>query len=207
MTSYSPVYFNAPITLVGDPTPSVSSGFSVDAQGTGSFTGLDYTVPAHASGEIKADIAVMTLTSQNVADLNALILGMLSASQKTSFQEQEQTSASADLSIFSFFGGGGASASYSDTKTTMNSSGLSDANITTIVNAMAADATAMTHVTLDFFIDNSQSDFSVDGELDLYTISGKINAGQGDVQYRMLANKGSAGQGGGPAKGAVIPLS
>ncbi len=42
--------------------------------------------------------------------------------------------------------------------------------------------------------------------LQLYTISGTITTSKGTAQYRMLANKGTAGSGKAKAKGHIIPL-
>src|SRR3989338_3687568 len=94
-----------------DSTTSVSTGFSVEAQGTGSFAGLSYTIPAHTKGRLKAKIQVMAITSADVEQLNSLVMSMLSASKKDEVKTHEETHASANISIWSLFGGG-ASASY-----------------------------------------------------------------------------------------------
>lgn len=200
------ISINFPAVLTIDEPPATTTGFSVEAQGTGSFTGLSYTVPAHAKGTLKATIQVMAITSADVEKLNTLVMSMLSASVRSKVTTNEETQASANISIWSMIGGG-ASASYKATKDTMNSMGLTDDQITTIVNSMFDIAKQMSHVELDFTIDNTANDYSVSGDLQLYTISGKITTDKGTTEYRLLSNSGSAGQGAAPAKGNIIPLS
>jgi len=55
----------------------------VKAQGTGSFTGLSYTIPAHSKGTIKAKISVMVITLEDIRKLNKMILSMVNDSIKT----------------------------------------------------------------------------------------------------------------------------
>jgi hypothetical protein len=206
MTTSGHISINFPATILVDAPPASETGFSVEAQGTGSFTGLSYTVPAHTSGTLKATIQVMAITSEDVQKLNDLVISMLSASEKSKVTSHEETHASANISIWSIFGGG-ASASYSKTTDTMHSMGLTDDQVTTIVNQMFEIAQKMSHVELDFTIDNTANDYSVSGDLQLYTISGKIVTSKGTTEYRMLSNSGSAGQGAAPANGKIIPLS
>lgn len=185
-----------------------TNSFSVDAQGHGSLTGLAYTVPPHSEGVIEAELQTLSLTSQNIADLNNLISGMVSASKWESIKEYESTHASANISIWSFWSAGG-SASYTKTREAMSGFGLSEENIKTIVSAMAEIAKKMSTVKIRFTVFNSQNDYSVSGNLLLWTISGIINTGEEQVQYRMLANKGTAGSNGStaPAAGEIIPLN
>lgn len=186
---------------------ATETSFNSTAVGSGSFTGLSYTVPAHASGTISAEIQTQSLTSDNVDTLNKLISGMLSASAQEKVEEHRKISASADLSFFDFFCGG-ASASFEQTNDTMRSLGLTTDQITTIVNAMAEAASKMSTVKLDFTIDNTDNDYSVSGDLQLFTMSGEINTAAGRTEYRMLANDGTAGSdGSAPAHGKIIPLN
>jgi hypothetical protein len=182
--------------------------FNVDMQGTGSFTGLSYQVPAHTSGTIKADIETPALTSQNVKDLNTLIDGLVSASAKEKIDEYQRTHASANISAWSFWTAGG-SASYEKTRNSMHESGLSDDQITMIVEKMLDVASTMSKVSLKFKINNSKNDYAVSGSLMLYTISGTITTQNGTAQYRLLADSGSAGSPGStaPANGNIIPLT
>lgn len=193
--------------VLGDGQPQdASTGFSVDAEGTGSFTGLAYSIPAHASGTLKAEIQVESLTTQNIADLNTMVLNLLSASERDKVTSHQETHVSADLGFFELLAGG-VSASYSNTTDSMKSLGLTDDQITQIIDKMFDIANKMSHVELDFQIDNTANDYSVDGDLELWTISGKITSSKGDAQYRMLASKGSAGNGSAPAQGKIIPLN
>ena len=191
-----------PKELKGD----TSTAFDVDAQGTGAFTGLSYTVPAHTRGHLKATIQSHSMTSQDVATLNSLVMSMLDASKQDEVREHEQIDASANISVWSMFGGG-ASADYNKTTDTMHSMGLSDDQITTIVEKMMEIATNMNVVELDFEIDNTENDYSVSGDLQLYTISGTISTSKGTAEYRMLADRGTAGDdSSAKATGKIIPM-
>lgn len=182
--------------------------YSVESQGYGSFSGLAYTVPAHTNGTIKAKVQVLALTSTDIDNLNKLIQGMVSASQYQKVRDYEATHASANLSFWGFFSGGGG-ASYDKTHEELRGFGLSEANISTIVAAMAEVAKKMSQVELDFNVLNADNDYAVSGSLLLYTISGTISTQNQQIQYRMLANKGTAGSGDytAPASGNIIPLS
>lgn len=189
-------------------SPSTSTGFSVSAQGTGSFSGLSYTVPAHTKGSLEAEIKVMAITSEDVKKLNDLVLSMVNASTEKEMKEYEKTHASANLSIWSFWSAG-ASASYDKTTEKMEKSGLTKEQITTIINKMFEIAQSQSSVKLKFEIDNSQNDYSVSGDLQLYTIGGTIKTEKETVEFRFLADKGTAGKGSdtAPAEGQIIPLS
>jgi hypothetical protein len=118
------------------------SGISVDAQGTGSITGLTYTVSAYTKGRITAKLQTPALTSTDMANLNTLINSFLDASTKTEVKDYEKTHTSANLSVFAFWSNGG-SASYDKTHEAMKSSGLSESQITQIITAMLESAQKM----------------------------------------------------------------
>lgn len=206
MGSKTNVLISLPAILKLSSATASETGFSVDAQGTGSFTGLSYTVPAHTSGNLKARIQIMAITSADVEKMNDLVKSMLSASERSKVSTYEKIHASANISVWSIWGGG-ASASYTKTKSTMKSMGLTDEQITMIIEEMFKIAQQMSHVELDFTIDNTNNDYSVSGDLQLYTIAGEITTSEGTSQYRLLADRGSAGQGTAPAEGKIIPLS
>ncbi|TXF99225.1 hypothetical protein [Massilia arenae] len=192
--------------LLKDLPEDVKTAFDVDAQGVGSFTGLSYTVPAHTRGTLTAKIQTLAMTSNDVATLNELVMSMLSATQRNEVKEHEETNVSANISVWSIFGGG-ASASYSKTKDTMHSMGLTDEQITIIVNKMMDIAINMSTVELNFEIDNTDNDYSVSGDLQLYTISGTIKTDKGTAEYRMLADRGTAGSdSSAKANGNIISL-
>lgn len=206
------VRFTNPVHHVIDVSGSSETSFSIEAKGTGSLTGLSYTIPAHATGSIFARLSLIAMSSEDVKNLNDLALGMLNASQKEQIKEHEKISTSANLSIWSwFFGGSGASASYEKTTETMKSKGLTEAQITTLMDTFLDLASKRNEVEINFNVDNSMNDYSVSGDLYLYTLSGSIQTEKGTQQYRMLADKGTAGdlpsQGGAPAEGTVIALN
>jgi hypothetical protein len=194
--------------LVALEAGSATDSFSVSAQGNGSFTGLAYTIPAHVSGKITAAIQTLALTSSDVDNLNTLIKGMVEAAKWQKVTDYQNKHASADLSFWGLISGGG-SASYDETHSKMSGFGLSEDNIKTIINAMAAAAAKMSHVEIDFTVDNTQNDYAVSGSLLLYTIAGTIQTANGQTQYRLLANKGTAGASDSqaPASGNIIPLN
>lgn len=195
-------------SLLAAAPSATGDSFSVDAQGNGSLTGLAYTIPAHTKGEVKVKLQTPALTSQNMADLNSLILSMLSASVKTQVHDYEATHASANCSFYAFWSAGG-SASYDKTHESMTSSGLTDEQITIIIQKMTDLASQMSAVELDLEIDNTANDYDVTGNLLLYTISGTISTSKGTFQYRMLADQGTAGSGNSTAPSTVntIPLN
>ncbi|NYF78555.1 hypothetical protein [Granulicella arctica] len=205
-----------------DPRPPVvaeisagdaSDSFSIEVSGMGQLVGLAYSIPAHTSGSIKATLQISAMSSQDVANLNALAQSMLDASYKEQVTEHEKTSASANLSVWTwFFGGGGASASYEKTRDTMKSKGLTDDQITQLMTAFLDLATKMSTVEIDFYVNNLENDYSVSGDLYLYTVSGSIKTEKGTQQYRMLADDAAAGGapatgGGAPSTGKIIPLN
>ena len=185
---------------------SSETSFSVTAEGTGSFTGLSYTIPAHINGRLQAKINMMALTSENIQKLNDLAAAMLSASVKEKIEDETKFSSKANLSFWSFFSGG-AEADYSSTHKKMKSSGLTENQITTLMENMFEIAKNMNHIVLDFQIDNTKNDYSVSGDLQLYTISGQIKTDKGTREFRMLADTGTAGNGTAPAKGKIIPMN
>lgn len=200
------VHAHFPAVMAMDVGGAAASGFSVEAQGTGSFTGLSYSVPAHAKGSIDIGIQVMALTSADIDKLNKLVNSMLSASTQSKVTSYEKIHASANLSFWSFLTGGN-NASYDKVNTSLTTMGLTTAQITTIIDKLFDLASKMSHVALKFTIDNSANDYSVEGDLQLYTISGSITSSKGTAQYRMLSNQGTAGGGAAKADGSVIPLS
>jgi hypothetical protein len=202
---FEPVIFEP---LIG----GAAESYSINVSGLGQLTGLSYTIPAHAQGKIKATLQISALSSEDVKSLNALAMGMVDASYQEQIKEFEKTSVSANLSVWTwFFGGGGASANYEKTKDAMKSKGLTEAQITTLMDAFLERAKRMSNVEIDFYINNSANDYSVSGDLYLYTVSGSIQTEKGTAQYRMLADSAAAGgpppQGGGaPSLGNIIKL-
>ena len=197
------IHFPAPLLL--DAGGSSEDSFSVEACGTGSFTGLVYFIPAHASGTLKAVSQAMCMTSADVETLNSMMEGMLKDSVKEVITTHSEANGFGNLSFFRFFSGG-ASASAAATRETMKSSGLTEAQINTFMAEMFKIASTMKHVELDFRIDNKDNNYSVSGDLQLYTLSGQIKTSKGTKQYRLLAEKGTAGNGAASATGKIIPL-
>ncbi len=188
---------------------TAEEAFSIDVQGQGQLVGLAYTVPAHASGKIVAELQTSALTSGDVDNLNNLAMGMLDASYREETKEYEKTSASANVSLWSWTFGGGANASYEKTRETMKSKGLTDEQISELMEAFLERAQSMSTVKIEFFVNNSANDYSVSGDLYLYTVSGSVKTSKGTAQYRMLADQGSAGGpppsgGGAPSAGNII---
>ncbi|MCA2379154.1 hypothetical protein ATU3C_20615 [Agrobacterium genomosp. 3 str. RTP8] len=195
------------------PTGEAKESYSISVSGMGQLTGISYTVPAHTTGKIKAQLQISALSSQDVKDLNTLALGMLDASYREEINEYEKTTASANLSVWTwFFGGGGASASYEKTRQEMRSKGLTDQQITMLMEAFLERATNMSTVEIEFYVNNQNNDYAVSGDVYLYTVSGTISTEKGTSQYRMLADQAAAGGpppagGGAPSSGKIIPLN
>lgn len=201
------VIFNPPAKIFTFPPPAGLAGdsYTVEAQGYGTITGLAYTIPAHTNGKIKATLQTLALTSNDVTNLNNLIKGMLSASQYEKVRDYESTHASANVSYWAFWSGGG-SASYEKTHESLRGFGLSEDNIKTIVNAMSEVAKKMSSVEIDFNVLNAENDYSVSGNLTLYTIAGSVATQNGQYQYRLLTDKGHYGTGDqtAPATGEIL---
>ena len=206
---------STPSVLITNLKGSSETSYDIKVSGTGSITGLDYTIPAHSTGLVIAKLDIKSMTTQDVKDLNALAMGMLDASQRDKVEEIEKTHASADLSMWSmFFGGGGASASYDKTRKEMHTKGLTDQQIDKLIDAFMDVATNMSTVEININVDNSKNDYSVSGNIYLYTISGSVSSGKETSEYRMLAKKGTADTNpsgptgdGAPAEGNIVPLN
>ena len=205
--------------ILNDPRPAVvadtlaggaEEAFSIEVSGLGQLVGLSYTVPAHTSGKITATLQTSALTSEDVKNLNDLAMGMLNASYKEQVKEYEKTSADANVSLWTwFFGGGGASASYEKTKETMTSKGLTETQITMLMDAFLERAKSMSSVKIEFYVNNTNNDYAVSGDLYLYTVSGTVKTQKGTHQYRMLADQAAAGGpppsgGGAPSTGIIL---
>ncbi len=205
------IKFITPRQQVVDVSRSSGASFSIEASGEGSFSGLNYSIPAHSTGKILTKLNIMCMTSDNVKNLNSLAMGMLDASAREEVREREKISTSANLSIWSwFFGGSAASASYEKTRNTMKSKGLTNQQVDKIIDEFLKIARTMSTTELDLTIDNNQNNYSVSGDLFLYTVSGVVKTNKGTHQYRMLADRGNAGalpgEGGAPVSGRIIPI-
>jgi hypothetical protein len=177
-------------------------------QGYGSITGLSYTIPAHTDADFDIDLKVLSLTSNDVNNLNNLIQGMVSASQYQKIRDYEATHASANLSFWGFLGGGG-SASYDKTHEAMSGFGLSEENQRTIVSAMSEVAKNMSKVDAKIHVKNAANDYAVSGNMIVFTISGTVKTSNQQYQYRMIANQGLAGSGSqtAPTDNNITPLN
>ncbi|GGA09108.1 hypothetical protein [Okeania sp. KiyG1] len=201
------VLHSAPFT-----SGEVKDAFNIEASGMGELTGLAYDVPAHTSGTIKATLQISAMSSKDVEDLNQMALAFLKASERKKVEETAKTSVQGNLSLFGSIFGGGASASYSKTRHNMESAGLSEEQISQLMEAFLAKAQQMSSVSIDFYVNNEPNDYSVSGNLYLYTLSGQIQTGKGSHQYRMLADKASAGapppppNGSAQSTGEILPL-
>jgi hypothetical protein len=160
-----------------------TDGVAITSYGQGQVTGASYTCPAHSELTVDIDFQLMCVTSADVTNLNSLIRGMLDASQYSHFDELSKTDVSGGLSFFGFFSGG-ISASYSDTKHTMSGFGLSEANQTTIINAMAATVQQMNHFKVSGPVYNQDYDYSVTGSIYAIVMDATIQQADGSVQSR-----------------------
>lgn len=195
-----------------DLSGSSETAYSITGQGMGSLTGVDYTVSAHSSATIKVKMAIKALTSQDMKDLNDLALTFLTASQREEVKEHEKITAQGNASIWGWFFGGGASASYEKTRDTMKSKGLTNEQIDKLMDTFLEVAQKMSTVEAVINVDNTRNDYSVSGSLYLYTIAGSVQTSKGTYEFRMLADKGTAGYPpdtgeGADTKNEYIPLN
>lgn len=163
------------------------TGVAVTTYGKGQVTGAVYTVPAHAQIDVNFKLKLHCVTPENVQVLSNLIKSLLDASKKHSFEELEKTEVSGGASFFGFFGWGGAKASYSDTKHTMDSFGLSEANQKTIVDAMMKVAQEVSEFNYSGTIFNRYFDYDVTGNLFGIVMDATIRQDQFQHQLRFLA--------------------
>ncbi|MBV8887610.1 MAG: hypothetical protein JO235_26930 [Chroococcidiopsidaceae cyanobacterium CP_BM_RX_35] len=211
-TTVTALTFTTPGSHVLDLSGDSETSYSIEVSGLGSITGVDYTIPAHSTGTVVARLNMLCLTSADVKNLNDQAMGMLSASQQEEIRKHEEASASANLSIWSwYFGGGAASASYKQTNDLMKKKGLTEEQISQLINAFMEVVRKISSVEININVNNSAYDYSVSGNLYFYTISGRVSTGKETREYRMLANTGSAGapasEGGAPTEGIIVPLN
>jgi len=166
---------------------STQSGVAINTYGQGQVTGLIYTVPAHGQINVNFQLKLMCVTPDDVQTLNTLIKSLLDASHQQSYSELSKTEVSGGASFFGFFGWGGASASYSDTKQTMNSFGLSEANQATIIAAMMKIVQQTSLFNYSGTIFNRDYDYDVTGSLFGIVMDAVIQQDQYQNTVRFLA--------------------
>ncbi len=168
------------------PTGEATDGVSISAFGLGQVSGVMYTVPAHSELNIHIDFHMICVTPDDVKALDSLIRSLLDASHQHVYDDLQKTDVSGGLSFFGFFGGG-VSASYSDTKHTMDSWGLSEANQQTIVKAMMDLSQKTSDFGFDGPIYNQDYDYSVSGNVFGIVMDATIAQGGSSNQVRLLA--------------------
>lgn len=165
---------------------AVTDGVSINAYGQGQLTGVMYSVPAHGVITVDFELDLLCVTPQDVNNLSALIRSLLDASHQHSYDELEKTDISGGASLFCFFSFG-VSASYSDTKHTMDSWGLSEANQKTIVDNMMAISQKTNHFSYKGTIYNRDYDYDVSGNLFGIVMDATIQQSSTHIQNRFLA--------------------
>ncbi len=163
-----------------------ASGVAVTSYGQGQVSGVTYTVPAHGEIEVDFELNIFCVTPQDVATLSALIRSLLDASHQHLFDEISRTDISGGASLFGFFSFG-VSASYSDTKHTMDSWGLSEANQEAIVNAMMKIAQQTSKFNYSGTVYNRDYDYDVSGNMFAIVMDAAIQQQQYNNQLRFLA--------------------
>ena len=130
----TPFHLNTLFNLNLGQNGGAQDGVAITSYGQGQVTGT-YTVPAHGQLDVNITFYLQCVTQADVSNMNDMIRGLLDASHQHVYDDLQKTDIHGGLSFFGFFSGG-VSASYSDTKHTMDSWGLSEANQQAIVNAM-----------------------------------------------------------------------
>jgi hypothetical protein len=164
-----------------------NSGVEINTYGKGQVTGAMYTVPAHGQITIDFQLQLLCVTPEDINNLSNLIMSLLDASHQHTYTELENLQVSGGASFFGFFGWGGASASYSQTKQTMDSFGLSEANQETIVAAMMKIAQQVCKFNYSGTIFNKDYDYDVSGNLFGIVMDAVIEQDQYQNQARFLA--------------------
>ena len=169
------------------PLTGNETGVAVTSYGQGQVAGVMYTVPAHGQINVDFELRLSCITPADVQNLSDLIKSLLDVSHKHSYEELSKTSISGGASFFGFFGWGGASASYENTKHTMDSFGLSEANQKTIVDAMMNVAQQFSLFRYSGVVDNRAYDYDVTGNLFGIVMDATIQQEQYQHQVRFLA--------------------
>jgi len=164
-----------------------NTGVAITSYGQGQVTGVMYTVPAHGQITVDFKLKLLCITPEDIQNLSDLIKSLMNATYQHSYEELSKTEVSGGASFFGFFGWGGASASYSDTKKTMDSFGLSEANQETIVNAMMKIAQQVSEFNYSGTIYNRDYDYDVSGNLFGIVMDAVIQQNQYQNQVRLLA--------------------
>ena len=163
-----------------------ASGVAITSYGQGQVSGVTYTVPAHGQISVDFQLNMFCVTPKDVETLSALIRSLLDASHQHLFDEVSRTDISGGASLFGFFSLG-VSASYSDTKHTMDSWGLSEANQEAIVSAMMKVAQQTSQFDYSGTVYNRDYDYDVTGNMFAIVMDATIQQGQYSNQLRFLA--------------------
>ncbi|HEF4774602.1 hypothetical protein KTD26_26640 [Burkholderia multivorans] len=173
--------------LSGEPSGTSQSGVAVTTYGQGQVTGGIYTVPAHGQINVDFKVRIQCVTPNDIQKMSDLIRSLLEASKQHLYDELQRTSISGGASFFGFFGWGGGSASYEDTKHTMDSFGLSEANQEKIVDAMMKIAQQSNEFNYSGTVFNKDYDYDVSGSLFGIVMDAVIQQGQYQNHVRFLA--------------------
>lgn len=182
MNTLNTVFKNA---SVNESTTS-TDGVSVDAYGQGQCSGTTYTVPAHAVIDVDFHITMQCVTPQNVNALDALIRGMLSASNQKKYDQLTEDRSSGGRGFFLWFSAGGSTTSHKQTTHTMESYGLTTAQQSTIIDAMIKMANQTNTFKYKGKINNDKYDYSVSGNLFAIVMDCKIQKGENHAQIRFV---------------------
>ena len=183
MENLSTVFANPAVNSSG----AATDGVSVNAYGQGQCSGVTYTVPAHGDIEVSFTLKMQCVTPKNVDALDALIRGMLSASNQKKYDQLTEKSESGGRGFFLWFSAGGSTTSYKQTTHIMESYGLTTAQQTTIIDAMVKMANELNTFTYKGKIKNDKYDYSVSGNLFGIVMDATIQKGESHSQLRFLA--------------------
>lgn len=167
--------------------PSSESGVAITTYGKGQVSGAIYTVPAHGEITLDFDVKLFCVTPDDVQTLSNLIRTLLDATHRSLYDDLQVTTISGGASFFGFFGWGGVSGGYSDTKHTMDSFGLSDANQATIIDAMMKVVQQTSDFQYKGTVHNKDYDYDVSGSLFAIVMDATIEQDQYQKQLRFIA--------------------
>ncbi|WGD34541.1 hypothetical protein [Olleya sp. YS] len=183
MENLSTVFANPAAKSTGVAT----DGVSVNAYGQGQCSGVTYTVPAHGDIKVGFTLKMQCVTPKNVDALDALIRGMLSASNQKKYDQLTEKSSSGGRGFFLWFSAGGSRTSYKQTTHIMESYGLTREQQTKIIDAMVKMANEVNTFTYKGTINNDKYDYSVSGSLFGIVMDATIQKGENHAQLRFLA--------------------
>lgn len=172
---------------------SSEDSFSWEGGGIGAVQGATFTVPAHGSISLTYTIHATAISQDDMNKFESLVKSMMDASHYAQYKSHAEASASGHWSLF---GGASASASASMTRDSMSGYGISPENQTKLIETLNTMFAQPSTYTATVTVNNTNYDYSVSGQIMVYSFTGHITTSQGTKQTRMIGGPVAQGSGG-----------